>query len=549
MTLFVAKSERRILPRWRDSRRIEASADLQSLKPQSVVAYDVTLGLPELAQHFALEPNLGTAAEVISAALLAGEKQRAVEAAEFVLERQDEAPKTLLSMASGLITEGQPFRQHLDNDRIKVAQTRRLLRLNPKNPVLWSDMARHYAAHGDRERAKRCMKVALSLAPNHRWMLRTAARFMVHHGDPVAAQQLLVRHPKTKSDPWLLAAELACAQVAGRPPKFWRQAKEFVRTHSVPPRHLSELATAVAMMELEGGARKLARRLVQKGLVDPTENTLAQVFWATENRHLSDGFELDLLVRTLDDAYEADYQLGIANGDINSALESARTWHDDEPFAARPCMEIAYVATLLDDYATTLDMEACVRTIDGQIPLTLELNAVFAELSAGGLSWQKDARRIEYIRSRLLAIIASDGVDPYHAIADWGLWNYRYGDPRVGREAYQAAISAALKQHRNEAAAAAAIFAAREAILADDENSLVVLQQARDLMGKSTHKACEFYLRKVEALAAAPEKATEILDPQSAPAFIQVPEKKAPKVRFEISKEGATIWVPKRPPR
>lgn len=545
MTLFSAKSERRILPRWRDSGRIDTSADLQSLKPQRSITYDTSAALPALTQQFNLTPNLGTAAEVISAALLTRNREVAADAAEFVLSRGDEAPKTLRLMASGLVTGEQPFRPHLENDRVKVAQTRQLLRLYPNNPVLWSDLARHHAVHGDRGRAKRCMQVALSLAPDHRWMLRTAARFMVHHGDPIAAQQLLIRHPKTRSDPWLLAAELACAQVAGRAPKYWRQAKDVVRASSLPPRHLSEIATAVAMMELESGARKQARRLVHKGLVDPTENTLAQVFWATENRHLNDGFGLDSLVRKLDDAYEADYRLSITDGDIDGALKSARVWHDDEPFAARPCVEIAYVATLLDDYQTTLDMEERVRTIDGQAPVTLELNAVYAELSSGGLSWEKDATRLERVRTRLLSLMEQEGSDPYHAIADWGLWNYRYGDQRVGYEAYQSAISTALRLRQNEAAAAAAIFAAREAILAGDPAAPNVLQKARDLMAKSTHRACEFYLRKVEALVNAPENARLILTPQSAGQFMKRPEPKVPKVRFEITKAGATIWVPK----
>ena len=508
--------------------------------------FDTTAALPDLTQQFRLTPNLGTAAEVISAALLSGNKESATDAVNFVLSRREEAPRTLLLMAGGLAGDGQPFRSHLENDRAKVAKTRQLLRLQPNNPLLWSDMARHLAAHGERKRAERCMRVALSLAPNHRWMLRTAARFMVHSGDPLAAQQLLVRHPNTKNDPWLISAELACAQVAGRAPKFWRQAKDFVRVSSVAPRHLSELATAIAMLELESGARKQARRLVHKGLVAPTENTLAQVFWATENRHLNDGFGLDNLVRNMDDAYEADYQLNITGGDIDSALLAARTWLDDEPFAARPCIEIAYVATLLDDYPTALDMEKRVKTIDNRVPLTLELNAVYAELSAGGLSWGKDDSRLERIRTRLLTIVDQEDADPYHALADLGLWNYRYGDPRVGFKIYQAAIASAQKLHLNEPAAAAAIFAAREAILVQDPKAPTVLQQARDLMSKSTHKACEFYLRKVEALAEAPEKAKEILSPESASEFMRRPVPKTPNVRFEISKNGATIWVPKK---
>ena len=306
MSLNHGKTTRHILPRWRASNTASGNVEFVSLKPprRLPTASDAqTLGYVTQFEH---APSIGTAAELVSSALLDGKPEVAAPAAAFLLQHQDVVPSTLIQLAKSVA--GNPGEGFISASiRVEhIAKTRQMLRFNPNNPVLWSDMARHFASLGDKRRAYRCMKTALHLAPNHRWIVRTTARFLVHQMDPVAAQKLLIAHPRTRTDPWLIAAELACAQVAERPPKFWKQATEMLRQGSLPPRHLSELATAVAMMELEEGERKRARKYIQKGLLDPTENTLAQVYWAKENRRLNDGFQLDQLVRSTNDAYEAD---------------------------------------------------------------------------------------------------------------------------------------------------------------------------------------------------------------------------------------------------
>lgn len=389
------------------------------------------------------------------------------------------------------------------------------------------------------------MTIARQLAPDHRWMLRTAARFLVHQDDPVGAHKLLANHPRTRRDPWLIAAELACAQAAGRPPRFWRQATDILKWDSVSPLHVSELATAVAMMELEAGEHKRARKYVQKGLVAPTENTLAQVSWAKESKHLADGYGLDKLIKSTVDAYEAECRLNTSQGDLLAALKAAQTWEADEPFAARPCSEIAYIASLLDDYDLTVTMAARVARLDGHADPNLEMNSVFAILSSGKLTLDKDAVQITSIYSRLVRTVEHGGDTSYHAMANLGLWLYRYGDATLGRQLYEKAIANTQKIHLTEMAALAATFAAREAILAKDPSAGSILNQAKQLAIKSKNKASDFYLRKLDALFKSPENASEILSPASAPRFL-LAETYTPPFRVEKTDNGLVLWVAKR---
>jgi len=504
---------------------------------------DTDQPLLRVAEEFDENPTIGMAADLISSALLAGKVEKCNAAVQYVLEHESDAPHNLLHLAKSLSnTDTVTKSEHYLS--LTIAKTRELLRLFPRNPVLWSDMARHYAENGDKQRANKCIQTALQLAPDHRWILRTSARFLVHQGNPVGAHKLLAQHPRTRHDPWLIAAELACAQVAGRAPKYWRQAGDILKQNAVAPIHLSELAIAVAMMELESGEKKKAKKFVRRGLIAPTENTLAQVFWAKENRHLRDGFKLNELVRSTRDAYEADYRLNLTNGELERALTSAEIWLKDEPFAARPKSEIAYVASMLDDYELAIKMTSEVDRLDGDQDQTLVMNKIFALLSSGKLLLEKNKDELNNLKCKLDTIV-SGNENSYHALANLGLWHYRYGEVLSGRRNYEKAVQAAEKLHSLEATASAATFFAREAIISRDFAAANVLQAANELAKRAKNKANEFYLRKLDALLLEPSKASEILNPKSAAKYIKL-ESKPLEYRVEKTSKGDILWMPSK---
>lgn len=544
MSIFHGKSDRRILPRWQASSKAPQSGGFSSLRAPKKTGIYNNFTLPEVLDSFNSSPDIGVAAEVLSVALLESNEKAARNAINFIEQHADHAPSSLLRLSRSVFdTDNTPS---VASNEVMIKNTRKLLRLNQNNPMLWSDMARHFASLGRRERANRYMRVALQQAPDHCWMLRTAARFFVHQQDAEAAHKLLAEHPRTKQDPWLIAAELACAQVAGRAPRFWKQANEILKFDKFSPRHISELATAVAMMELESSSgRKKARKLITKGLLAPTENTLAQVFWAKQQKHLGNGFGLDALVREVHDAYEAEFRRNLEHGDLLAALKAAQTWSVDEPFAARPKAEIAYIASLFDDHDLTSEMERAVLRIDGETDPTLRMNALFSRLSSGSLTIESDGDELLKIRASLVGAIEQRKDEAYHAIANLGLWQYRYGSMEEGRELYQTAISIAEKRHSLESAAEAAVFAAREALLRKDPNAFAVLVQAKELSKRSKSKSSEFYLRKLDALAASPEKSSEILSPSSAERFLIIEDPKIqPKnLSFQLKRDGSDLLV------
>lgn len=533
MSLLPDRTQRRIVPRWRASGAAAAAREFTSVKgaPRATSSSADQAGAAFKA--FQDDRSVGSAAEALAESLLEGDKEAAKTAANFIVQNPLGAPVALLTLARGTTGE----LSTISAIASEVATTRALLKLSPRNPVLWSDMARHYASQGEKQRAHRCMGTALQLAPDHRWMLRTASRFFIHQEDPAAAHRLLSMHPRTKNDPWLIAAELACAHVAGRTPKFWKTANEIVRFDRYAPLHMSELATAVGMMELESGNRKQARKLVEKGLIAPTENTLAQVLWAKERKHLGDGLaKLDMLIRSMDDAYEAEFKLCLQRGDLPAALNACKKWISDEPFAARPRHEITYVASLLDDHDLTFRTSDKVLRVDGQMSVGLELNRIFAKLSSDKLKHDKDTEEIHRLEVRLRQLKEQPGAVAVHATANMALLNYRFGSAGAGRALYRSAVELARKSEGLESAAHAAMFAAREALLAGEPEAAQDLATATELAERAGSELCLFYVRKLEALAKAPEMRQQILSPSSAEQYLR------PMKLLKISK-GPTGYV------
>lgn len=564
MSIYTEKSRRRVIPRWRPATVAGASKDFKPLRPVRTASVAAQSTLPQLLHDFDRSRDLGLAAEILSAAAVEGKRDAALDAAQFVLDSQSQAPETLTHMARTLIVGGDsPFAdQELVDIRPSIARLRALLRFNPRSAALWADLARLQAAIGRSGRALRSMQTALSLAPRHRWLLRVANRLFLHLSDPQRAHDLLLRNPGTPRDPWLIAAEIATAQVRGTTPKFMRQARDFIRHKSLAPVHLSELASAIATTDLEAGARKSAMRLLGLAIKDPTENALAQIEWAAR----SDGNNLDVggAISHASDAYEAAAWLKYHDGALTDALAQAEAWLKDEPFASRPASMACHIAGLLDDYAKIESITKRMMTRlaarhsgaetsmqDSRQRLADEMlhrnNHIFAVLSSGRLFASprpEDTVAIGEILAFLNRRMAASGPDLAHATANIGLLAYRLGHLEDGRGAYRKAMEFAERAGVPIIAAHASLFHTREAILAGAPWAREELEISRRHAKIVRSGGVTFYLRKLDALFASPSKAARILNPQSAQSYLH-PHTQLPGLEFKITDDGPVILVPR----
>jgi len=335
-----------------------------------------------------------------------------------------------------------------------IRRLRQELQLFPRNPHGWVDLSRLYAVSGQNASAERAIEIAVGLGREDRLTLRSATRFYLHIGDSQRALRLLRRSRATERDPWLLAAELATASVAGATSRFMREARSFLKESGLSPWHLSELASALATTELSGGNARRARQLFEQALASPTDNAVAQGQWA--KRWLQE-LEIPDSALVIPRAHEARSWERYEAGNWKSALDAAEKWLGDEPFSSRPAVMSSFISSVvLQEYDRSI--EFCRRGLranpDDQL---LRNNLVFALASSDRL---KEA--IE--EAKLMRTEAVSGTDAIAWTATQGLLAFRGGKSLAGRRLYEDAIE--MSRNNNRMRAFATAFLAREELLA-----------------------------------------------------------------------------------
>ena len=149
---------------------------------------------------------------------------------------------------------------------VQVRTFRDLLRTEPRDPITWVELSHAYALLGIKEQAERSMTIALQLAMNNRFIIRSASRLWIYLDDPERAHDLIIRADRTPHDPWLLAAEIAVGSAAKRKPRFVKIARRMLSESRFLNIHTSELASAVATLELNSSNIKRSKRLFDLSL-------------------------------------------------------------------------------------------------------------------------------------------------------------------------------------------------------------------------------------------------------------------------------------------
>ncbi|WP_426518790.1 hypothetical protein ACPPVQ_03805 [Diaminobutyricibacter sp. McL0618] len=369
----------------------------------------------------------------------------------------DDLPAGLRALAGRLTSASDLSEQFsAETDVLQVGRAiaidaKHRVQLNPANSIAWADLALAHTTQGMNDRAKQELRVALSLAPENRFVLRAAARFYVHLGDPARANQILNSTSRVLSDPWLLAAELSTSQLAfGRAGRI-RQAREVAASQQYSPRAVSELLSELATGELHAGRDRRARELFRASFVDPTENAVAQAasFSAKANLDIAPGLlevERGFEARALDFARA---------GEWSRATTEATLWHSDQPFSLEPYHFASYTAAV-----GSADFSAAARISQAGLRVhphdrMLKNNAAYALANLGRVA---EARHL--IASPETYTEREDFVE----LATIGLIHFREGDVLGGATRYERSIRGLTNlNHRNLAAMAAFHWALEEA--------------------------------------------------------------------------------------
>jgi tetratricopeptide (TPR) repeat protein len=291
------KRNRTLIPRWRDSRVGTRLAESQPTEAPTLEGYhppfsqELNLdGIRLLVEEWLTNKSVGGAADILNYGYIPEVCSILKEPAEYLLEREAVIPEPLVNLAKRVL--GVDLDQNVEFNRFCLPieqfykQARRLksqLFVNPRDAIALVDLARIYASLGQNHKARKAISTATSIWPNHRFILRTASRFFVHNQEPDYAFYLLSRSARTVQDPWLLSALLSVATILEKPERYVKKAKLVLQSGGFDPRHISELAGALATVQINEGKNREVKRNLNKALIAPNDNTVAQAMWVSQD--------------------------------------------------------------------------------------------------------------------------------------------------------------------------------------------------------------------------------------------------------------------------
>jgi tetratricopeptide (TPR) repeat protein len=488
MTRLAEDAERRMVPRWRlfrDATRLAELRPVVSTITRATINLDA---VHERISDWRRERTLSFAGDVLGSAFAVPGLADVDDAARYVLSRED-APPSLRWIAKGVVealTSGDvsrradksdhaaPSRSSQQSDilqhRQRIAHLKKHLLVAPSDAIAWTSLARDYAILGQKRQSLRAISVAVTLAGTNRFILRSAVRGYVHFDDADAAWTILRRSGLVRSDPWLIAAEIATAMITGRSSRTIKDARKVLADKAFAPSQLTELASSLASLELDAGANQRARKLFRLAMQDPNDNSVAQAEWATRVGKL-DAVGPDSLETA--QSFEARAWDKYARGEWQEALVESLSWLDDEPFSSRPAQFGLFVASVLvEDYdvAESMGVRGLAANPDDQAVLN---NLAFTLASAGKIS----AAVAIYERMQP-TLMSRDTTSAW--LATGGLIQFRLGAPDLGRESYRFAMDLAERTGAQAQCALASAYLAREELLAGSPFGEAALRNAEE---------------------------------------------------------------------
>lgn len=506
MAISEGDTNRRLLPAWRSLTDHSSIRETGSLDAPRNFVFDERFLREKLSEWEGIKKSshstdaqknaIGIAVDIVSTALAINKIETGIEAADFLLKNDTTATSHAKSIALQLkkgfesvdettATSSISQLHNLHKDaKQRVKWLRGQLHESPRNAFLWTDLSLAYITLGLKEQAKKAMQNALFLFPEHRAILRVASRMFVHIGEIDRAHAILKNSENISYDPWLIAAEISTSQVAGRKSKLLTKGQALIKSERYAPRHLSELAGALATQNFYAGNLKHARQLFRESLEDPTDNAIAQVGWAA--RRDSAIIIPDNILEKRNPA-EGKTWHAMIEGKWQDAINHSMDWAFLEPFSSRPVIQASFLlVTLLGEYDKGEEI----------LRFGLQANPVDQTLInnlAVVLAYKGKLREAHEVFEKIKPPYI-DGYLEAVWLATAGMLLYRSGELQNGRRLYEQAINKA----RGDVKSIALLHMAREEIHARSDQAPVVFDRAKNAIGQSKEKILDTLKKKIE---------------------------------------------------
>lgn len=346
MAQLINIGDRRILPLWKGFS--DSIPELKNRKSDPSKPGDISA----FVEDWRNEPNIANAGDLIGAAITQNntEDTYVKEAVSYVLNHKDSSTIPLYDVASRLKGIEPSSIETIAEMTLaqRIARLKLYLHDYPKDAISHIEIARLYLLLGQKDHAEAHVKAALLFDSNNRFVVRAAARFYVHEKREDKAQEIIRASRLLRRDPWLIAADVSISQLQHKTSREIKKGMEMIESGNYSNFELTELCSAIGTQEMIDGAYTKSRRLFNKSLNDPNDNSVAQAQWVIKKNN----FELEGMARVVDSerCWEANAYRYFAEADYAKALKYAKLWIDNEQYSTRATMYAYRIAsTYLDD--------------------------------------------------------------------------------------------------------------------------------------------------------------------------------------------------------
>jgi tetratricopeptide (TPR) repeat protein len=473
---------RRLIPRWRPTIETLGTAEARPLYERAPTpVYQDDEAFERSLAELTATPTPGHVGDVLAFSIHSDLVPQVVEATRHAVTKGVELTSTqkalLESLQGGGSDRGTAASASGHPLQPRIQGLRRLLCLAPDNALVLLDFAQLQLATGKADVARRALRTALGLAPSSRLATRTFARFLVHMDRADEALSLVRRHARVDTDPWLMATEIALADLAETSSQQLTRARRLLKSKEIAPSQLAELAGAVASAELYSGQVKAARENLRQALTAPTDNVLAQA--VTEQQWTGIRLDDPAVSRAMRHANEAALFAAWNASDTETAEAKARAWHEEEPFSSRPIQFLSTLYSLKGDYGTAKNWVELGLRADPKDEGLLA-NHAFTLASSGKL------KQAEQVVRRLLS---SGGarIRPY-VTATQGLVALHRGNAEQANRLYRTAMDEFRKAARPDLVALCMAHYAKAAVEMDLESAEMLVLEAIELEKQASNQ-------------------------------------------------------------
>ncbi|WP_412468048.1 tetratricopeptide repeat protein [Pedobacter sp. KLB.chiD] len=460
MALISEDQERTLIPNWRDYTRTLKMQELANKSKPLVHDIDISRSLNDWRN----DQNIGIAADLINSSFISGKTDfvELNQAIEFIINNNES--QSLIGLAHAIngihqspnIVGDELLGNNIDLNpqnlhQLSFPDDQQLFRLIKKtkskafqqlyNPIPWVELARLYSVFGQVDKAEKSMLVAVHLAPNNRFVLRSATRFWAHLEDYERALYYLRKSEITVKDPWLVSAHIATSSLMNRYSPLIKSGVKLLESKNFSNYDLTELSSSLGTLEYNSGSFKKSKDLFILSMQSPNDNSLAQLEWLAKRDKQID-FN-PFAFTNVQNPFEAFAREDKANNNWKNAFVNTVKWFFDLPYSTGPVLMGSFIASsFLSDQSLAITLcEAGLKANPGDYSILN--NMIYAH--ARNNTIDECRNYIEAFQRIKIEDLTDEWKITY--IATNGLIAFKYGNVSLGKKLYLKAYEEAVKQN------------------------------------------------------------------------------------------------------